>query len=284
MSPLVFLVVLLAAVLHASWNALVKSGGDPYLRLAIVNVTHTLAVLPLVPVVGLPAAAAWPWLLGSVAAHLAYYFFLAASYRVGDLSHVYPIARGIAPPLVAVGALLVAGEVLSLTGSAAIALVCLGIWLVAGSRSPSPLPTRRRPLLLALGTGGTIAAYTVCDGMGGRASGDVLSYIVWLFLLDGWPFALLIMLRRGTAGLRTTLPRAWKPAVGGGVMSVAAYGLVIWAMSIAPMAYVSALRETSVLLAAAIGTLLLGEPFGQRRMLAAGLVVVGVAVLQLSRS
>lgn len=272
----------MAAVLHASWNALVKSGGDPYLRLAIVNVTHTIAVLPLLPFVGFPAAEAWPWLIASVAAHLAYYFFLAAGYRIGDLSHVYPIARGVAPPLVALGALLVAGEMLSLGGIAAILLVCLGIWLVASTRAP--MPTHRRPLMLALGTGATIAAYTVSDGMGGRASGDVLAYIVWLFLLDGWPFAVLIVWHRGTLGMRATLPLAWKPAVGGGLMSVAAYGLVIWAMSLAPMAYVSALRETSVLLAAAIGTLLLGEPFGQRRILAAGLVVLGVAMLQLSRS
>lgn len=278
MSPLVFSVVLLAAVLHASWNALVKSGGDPYLRLAIVNLTHSIAVLPLLPFVGFPAAEAWPWLLGSVATHLLYYLFLAAGYRVGDLSHVYPIARGIAPPLVALGALLVAGEVLSLAGSAAIALVCLGIWIVAG-RSP----TSRRPLLLALGTGTMIAAYTVCDGMGARASGDVLAYIVWLFLLDGWPFALWVGLRRGP-DLVATIPRAWKPAIGGGCMSIVAYGMVIWAMSIAPLAYVSALRETSVLLAAAIGTLLLGEPFGRRRILAAGLVVIGVAILQLSRA
>jgi drug/metabolite transporter (DMT)-like permease len=278
LTPLVFAVVLLAAVLHASWNALVKSGGDPYLRLAIVNLTHSIVVLPLLPFVGFPAAEAWPWLLGSVATHLVYYFFLAAGYRVGDLSHVYPIARGIAPPLVALGALLIAGEVLSLAGTAAILLVCLGIWIVAGRG-----PTSRRPLLLALGTGLSIAAYTVCDGMGGRASGDVLAYIVWLFLLDGWPFALWVALRRGP-DLVATIPHAWKPAIGGGLMSLVAYAMVIWAMSIAPLAYVSALRETSVLLAAAIGTLLLGEPFGRRRILAAGLVVIGVAILQLSRA
>ena len=277
MSPSVFTVVLLAAILHASWNALVKSGGDPYLRLAIVNLTQTLVTLPLLPFVPLPDAAAWPWLLGSVMTHLVYNLLLAAGYRVGDLSQIYPIARGVAPPLVALGALVVAGESLSPEGSFAIALVCLGIWWVAGGGR-----TNRRPLLLALGTGATIAAYTVCDGMGGRASGDVLAYIVWLFFLDGWPFALLVGLRRGRR-LAQTLPRAWKPALGGGLMSISAYGIVIWAMSQAPMAYVSALRETSVLLAAGIGAFLLGEPFGRRRILAACVVVGGVALLQLSR-
>lgn len=278
MSPLVFLVVLMAAVLHAGWNALVKSGGDPYMRLAIVNLTHTIAVLPLLFVVELPPAEAWPWLLGSVAAHLAYYFFLAAGYRVGDLSHVYPIARGMAPPLVAMGALLTAGETLSLGGGLAVMLVCLGIWWVSGGG-----PRDRRPLFLALGTGAMIAAYTICDGMGARASGDALSYIVWLFLLDGWPFAVAVALRGKTAW-RGKLARAWKPAVGGGLMSIIAYGTVIWAMSVAPMAYVSALRETSVILAAAIGTLLLGEPFGRRRILASAIVVLGVVMLQASRS
>jgi drug/metabolite transporter (DMT)-like permease len=284
LSPLVLSVVLLAAVLHASWNALVKSGGDPFLRLAIVNLTQSLVVLPLVPFVAVPAMEAWPWLLASVAAHMAYYFLLAGGYRVGDLSHVYPIARGVAPPLVALGALAAAGEVLSPLGSLAVILVCLGIWIVAGRQSAADAFGRSQPLLLALGCGVAIAAYTVADGMGGRASGDVLGYVVWLFLLDGWPFTLVVVLMRGTAGLRATLPAAWKPAVGGGMMSVVAYGLVIWAMSTAPMAYVSALRETSVLLAAGIGTLILGEPFGRRRLLAAGLVVIGVAMLQLSRS
>ena len=277
-------VVLLAAVLHASWNALVKSGGDPFLRLAIVNLTQSLVVLPLVPFVAVPAVEAWPWLLASVAAHMAYYFLLAGGYRVGDLSHVYPIARGVAPPLVALGALAAAGEVLSPLGILAVILVCLGIWIVAGRQSAVDAFGRKQPLLLALGCGVAIAAYTVADGMGGRASGDVLGYVVWLFLLDGWPFTLVVVLMRGTGNLRATLPAAWKPAVGGGVMSVVAYGLVIWAMSTAPMAYVSALRETSVLLAAGIGTLILGEPFGRRRLLAAGLVVIGVAILQLSRS
>lgn len=277
-------VVLLAAVLHASWNALVKSGGDPFLRLAIVNLTQSLVVLPLVPFVGVPALEAWPWLLASVAAHMAYYFLLAGGYRVGDLSHVYPIARGVAPPLVALGALAVAGEVLSPLGMLAVILVCLGIWIVAGRQSAMDTLGRKQPLLLALGCGVAIAAYTVADGMGGRASGDVLAYVVWLFLLDGWPFTLVVLLMRGPAAVRAALPAAWKPAVGGGVMSVVAYGLVIWAMSTAPMAYVSALRETSVLLAAAIGTLLLGEPFGRRRIFAASLVVAGVAIFQLSRT
>ena len=213
-------VVLLAAVLHASWNALVKSGGDPFLRLAIVNLTQSLVVLPLVPFVAVPAVEAWPWLLASVAAHMAYYFLLAGGYRVGDLSHVYPIARGVAPPLVALGALAAAGEVLSPLGSLAVILVCLGIWIVAGRQSAADAFGRSQPLLLALGCGVAIAAYTVADGMGGRASGDVLGYVVWLFLLDGWPFTLVVVLMRGTAGLRATLPAAWKPAVGGGVMSV----------------------------------------------------------------
>ena len=273
---MVLLIVLAAAAMHASWNALVKTGGDPFIRLAIVNLTHTVIVLPLLPFVAIPPAEAWPWLIGSVVMHLAYYVFLSAGYRVGDLSHVYPIARGVAPPLVALGGIAFAGEWLSPTGTAAFLGICLGIWLLAATARGSG----RAPLLLALGTGTMIAAYTICDGMGARASGDVIAYIVWLFLLDGWPFGVgVFWLRRGT--IRASLRGAWLPAVGGGLLSVIAYGLVIWCMTQVPLAYVSALRETSVVLAALIGTLLLGEPFGRMRVLSAGVVALGVALLQI---
>ena len=278
MSPSVFAVVLAAAVMHASWNALVKSGGDPFCRLAIVNLTHTAVVFPFLPFVSIPAPEAWPWLLGSVVIHSAYYCFLAAGYRFGDLSHVYPIARGMAPPLVAVGGFLIVGESLSAVGIFAIMTVCAGIWILAFSGRAAG----GTPLLMALGTGCMIGAYTISDGLGGRASGDVAGYIVWLFLLDGWPFSMVVFwLRRDS--LVPSLRAAWRPAVGGGVMSLAAYSLVIWAMSTAPMAYVSALRETSVVFAALIGSLLLREPFGRLRVVSAGVVALGVLVLQLSR-
>jgi drug/metabolite transporter (DMT)-like permease len=279
MTTLVFLVVLAAAIMHASWNALVKHGGDPVFRLAVAALTGTICALPFLPFVAAPAAAAWPWLLASVVIHIGYYVTLAWGYRTGDLSIVYPVARGVAPPLVAVAALAIAGESLAPSGVLAVALICCGILalvLLGGA-------WRDRPgaVLSALGCGATIAAYTICDGQGVRASGDPFGYIVWLHLLDGFVFgAVVLWLRR--ARLRADIRRGLGPAALGGMLSMAAYGMVIWAMATTPMALVSALRETSVILAAAIGTGLMGEPFGRRRIASAALVAMGVVALRLA--
>ena len=272
--------MLAAAFLHATWNALVKHGGDPFLRLAVVNLTSALAAAPLVFLFAPPAWAAWPWLLGSLATHLAYYVALGLSYRSGDLSLVYPIARGVAPPLVAALGFLVAGEALGLAGSLAVLLIGGGI--LALSLGPRHATPRLHTLVPALGCGASIAAYTLCDGMGGRASGSTWGYIGWLFLLDGFVFSFSVFwLRRHR--LAASLRLGLRPAAIGGVLSLIAYALVIWAMTLAPMALVSALRETSVVLAALIGTRLLGEPFGSRRLASACLVALGVLLLQTSR-
>lgn len=279
MTTLVFLVVLAAAVMHASWNALVKHGGDPVFRLAAAALTGTVCALPLLPFVAMPAAAAWPWLLGSVVIHVGYYITLALGYRSGDLSVVYPVARGVAPPLVAMAALAVAGERLAPSGIVAVALICCGILALVLLGSA----WRERPgaVVSALGCGATIAAYTICDGQGVRAAGDALGYIAWLHLLDGVIFGgAVLWLRRGR--LRADSRRGLGPAVLGGMLSMAAYGMVIWAMATTPMALVSALRETSVILAAAIGTGLMGEPFGRRRIASAALVALGVVALRLA--
>lgn len=271
--------VLAAAVLHASWNALVKVGGDALVRLALVNATAAFCALPLLPFVEVPAAASWPYLLGSILIHQFYYLFLVLSYRVGDLSHVYPIARGSAPLLVAVGAYLLAGETLNGLGIIAVLIICGAILSLAFGGDWRQGVSK--PVLFALGTGVTIAAYTVCDGLGGRASDNVLAYIVWLFALDGLPIALFAVYMRRRI-LLGTLRQSWRPGVLGGTLALGAYGMVIWAMSLTPMTYVSALRETSVIIAALIGTRLLKEPFGSRRIAAASLVASGVILLQFS--
>lgn len=277
-TTLVFFVVLAAAVLHASWNALVKHGGDPLFRLAAATLTGTACALLFLPFVPVPAAAAWPWLLASMVTHVGYYITLAWGYRTGDLSIVYPVARGVAPPLVALAALALVGERLAPSGIAAVALICSGILalvLMGGA-------WRERPgaVVSALGCGATIAAYTICDGQGVRASGDPLGYIVWLHFIDGFFFGVAVLwLRR--ASLRNDLRRGLAPAALGGVLSMLAYGMVVWAMATTPMGLVSALRETSVILAAAIGTGLMGEPFGRRRVASAALVALGVIALRL---
>ncbi len=276
----VLALVLLAAVLHASWNALVKTGGDPMVRLAVVNVFGTIVALGIVFVTEPPAPESWPYLLGSVVAHGLYYLFLILGYRFGDLSLVYPVARGVAPVLVAAGGFVFAGESLTGTGMFAVAGISLGILSLAlGGRHRIQTG---QPVLYALLTGLTIAGYTILDGLGGRLSGNVIGYIAWLFLLDGIPLILVTAWLRWRE-LKQSLRRHWKPGAIGGGFAMTAYGLVIWAMTLTPLTYVSALRETSVLIAAIIGTKLLGEPLGSRRIAAAALVVAGVVALQLSR-
>lgn len=279
MTPLVFSVVLGAAVLHAVWNALVKHGGDPFLRLAVVNLTNSAVCLPLLFLVEPPVAAAWPWIGLSILIHIAYCALLCLGYRLGDLSQVYPVARGVAPPVVALLGWLVVGEAPAPAGLLALVLISGGILAIACG--PRAAGQGWRPLLLAAGCGLSIAGYTISDGLGIRAAQGTLPYLVWFFFFDGLPFGLgVLWLSRRR--LRTALPGLLLPAVGGGLLSLAAYGLVIWAMRTTPMAYVSALRETSVILATLIGTRLLGEPFGRERLAAACFVAVGIGLLKLA--
>lgn len=277
MDPVVLALVLLAAVLHASWNALVKVGGDPFVRLAVLNVVSGLCALPLLFLVAAPAAASWPYLFGSMVIHLAYNVTLAYGYRSGDLSYVYPIARGIAPPLVALGAWLTAGESPGPVGVLAILVISGAIASLAFTRDWRLGPLT--PVWYALATGLSIAGYTICDGLGGRAAGNVLGYIAWLFVIDALPFGLIVAFWR-RHDLAGQLRASWRASVLGGVLALGAYGLVIWAMTLAPMASVSALRETSVIMAALIGTRLLREPFGTRRVIAASVVALGVVLLE----
>ncbi len=280
MSLFVFTVVLAAALLHAGWNALVKQGGDPYLRVAVIMLTGSVLAAGPALFLAPPPAAAWPWLVSSILAHTVYYATLARGYETGDLSQVYPIARGLAPPLVALGGTLLAGERLGLGGVLAVALVAAGIMSLAlvGSRWRRD----RRAITSALVAGAAIAVYTLSDGLGARTAQSAWHYITWLFLLEALPFGLFVLWWR-RATLLLGGGRALLPAVGGGVMSTLAYALVIWAMSVAPMAYVSAVRETSVVLAAWLGIRLLGEPFGRVRMISAGIVTLGVILLHLAR-
>lgn len=271
--------VLFAAVLHASWNALVKAGGD---RLAMMVMVQ--GVGGLVAAIGLlfipfPTMAAWPYIFGSVFVHTFYYVFLIRAYQQGDLSQVYPIARGSSPLMVAIVSAPLIGETLGPIGSAAVVVICLAIFSLAFGKGSNPIG-QRRSVLYAFGTGVTIAIYTVIDGLGARAAGpgNVLSYIAMLGLCEAVPIFAIAWWRRGSA-LFPALRASLKTGVPGGVIAWLGYGLVIWAMTVAPMTYVSALRETSVIIAAWMGTRLLGEPFGRRRILASAVVVAGVIVL-----
>ena len=274
---LVFL-VLLAAVLHATWNAVVKASGDRFLSFAAIRGTGTVLACLAVPFVPVPDPEAWPYLLAGVAIHNVYYVVLLQAYRFGDFSHVYPLARGIAPVTVAVLAALFAGEVPGLGGIAGIALVSLGVasLMFAGEGLKG---AAAKPIVLAVITGLFIAFYTVVDGLGMRLGQTTLGYIVWLNMGEGIPFMIAAsVMRRREIG--PFLKQHWPRTTGTGVLVVAAYGLVLYALGQGAMAQVSALRETSVLFAAVIGWKVLGEPFGRHRIAAAAVIVTGVVLLQ----
>lgn len=271
-------VVLLAAFLHAAWNALVKAGHDRLVVLTLANGTGVVVSLLIVPFVPLPLPASWPFLLASVVLHTGYYFFLIHAYRVGDLSHVYPLARGLSPLLIAALAAAFADEIPSPWGLAGVVLACAGVTSLAFDAG-TPWRGDRRPLAYAAGTAAFIAAYTFADGMGVRRAGHALGYIVWLMILDGLPIGCFtVWLRRRR--LVAVLARNWRSGCTSGVLQFAAYALVIWAMSLGAMASVSALRETSVIFAAFIGAIVLKERVGTLRIAAAMLVTIGIVLMR----
>ena len=272
-------IVLIAALAHASWNALVKSDDDRLVTLGAANAVRFLLCIPLVLTLPLPAAASWPYLVLSAILHVGYYVFLISAYRFGDLSKVYPLARGLSPLIVAAGAFVFAGERLTPIAMAGVGVACAGIASLSAEGGGPRRDDHRRGIVFALGTAAFIASYTVTDAMGARLSGDAVSYVAWLAILDGLPMLFAAAVLRRAALVRHLADRAWK-SVAGGALQLTAYGLVVWALVLAPMAAVSALRETSVLFAAIIGVKLLGEPLGRRRVAAAALVAAGVAMIE----
>ena len=271
--------VLLAAVLHASWNVLVKIGGDRLLVQTIIIGTGSLACALLLPFVALPARACWPFVAASVAIHNLYFFFLLRAYAHGDLSQVYPIARGTSPLVVAVLAVPLAGERLAPHDLVGVLLVTLGIASLASGRRALG---ETRAIVYALATGLLIAAFTLVDGIGIRRAGAPLPFILWMQAGEIVPLGLFVALRRRSrtaAFLAVNGMRGVLGGVLGGIMAVTAYGIVLWAYSRATFAPVAALRETSVVMAALFGALSLGEPFGRRRVIASVVVVVGVTLL-----
>lgn len=273
------LLVLLAALLHATWNALVKIGGDRKLTTAMVAIMSGVICVPLLPFVEAPDPASWPFILGSVTIHVGYYYGLAEMYETGEFSLVYPLARGLSPLLVALAAAATAGEALHGWQMLGVVLVSLGIASLAFGRG-WPRGDHARAVLFAGFTCLTIAAYSLTDGFGVRHAGSSLGYIAWLFVVDAIPFPLIIALRRGPA-LASYVRRSWKTGLGAAAMSASAYGIVIWAMDHTAMAGVVSLRETSVVFAAAIGALFMGESFGPWRIGAAVAVTLGNVLIHL---
>ncbi len=277
-------IVLVGALLHASWNALIKSGGDKSLDTALIHVLGVFVAIPIVAVVGFPRAEAWPYLLASLVTHVGYYIALVGAYKHGELGMTYPIMRGLAPLLVACVSASLIGEPLSGLAWLGVAGVSIGVAAVGLSRSAVTAGHPGKALRYALANAAIIATYTVIDGLGVRASGNAVAYVATLVLFDGIPFFLLVMWRRRAQRRAVVAYMAgrWKFALVGSLASVGSYGIALWAMTRAPVASVAALRETSVLFAALIGVLWLKEGFGLQRALGTALIVGGVMALRLT--
>jgi len=284
--PLIVGLLLLAALMHASWNAILKSDeSDRLATFGVIMTTGTVMGLCAVPFLPWIDPAAWKYLVSSVLIHVLYYTFLLKAYSYGDLSHTYPIARGLGPLLVALVSGRFIGEHLRTQDIVGVLLLSFGlVSLAMPLRNVVPRPGSRHGLatLFAVLTGFTIAAYIIADGLGVRSAGPTfqhrLSYIAWLCVVEGpWLLVLAIVIR--PKSVWTHLRRTWWRGVMGGVIANVGYGIAIYALVLGPMAHVAALRETSVLFGALMGTLLLGEPFGVRRVAAAFVIVVGLVLM-----
>jgi drug/metabolite transporter (DMT)-like permease len=272
--PLVLALVLGAALLHATWNAMLRSGADRLLSITIMCLVAATASAPFLLILPAPAAASLPYAFLSAALQIGYCLFLVRAYRDGLLGQVYPIARGSAPLLVALGAAALAGEHLSGRAIAGLVLVSGGIMGLSLGRDRADL----RSTVAALITGVFIAGYMVTDGVGVRLSGRPVSYVVWMTFIQGAPMPLVyLLIRRRLPALRAD--RDTYKALGGGVLGLVGYGVVVWAMSTTDMAKVSGLRETSILFAAVLGAAFLKERLTPVRGVCAVVICAGAILL-----
>lgn len=278
MTPFVVAIILSAAMLHAVWNAIVKSAADRTTTLGLVALGHVIPGAVMVAYLPLPELESLGYVALSTLIHFGYFYMLGQAYKHGDLSVVYPIARGIVPALVALWAMVFAGEFLPLQAWVGIALIGLGIQLSSWRALRSGVG--RTALYYALGTGFCISLYSLVDGLGVRLSGNTLSY--WAWGAFGHLFVAGFIGLRKRQQLHQIPVRSWAIGIAGGFVSMTAYGLVLFAKNFAPLGAVSALRETSVIFAALIGFVFLREGNWMRRLGAAVVMAFGVALIGLS--
>jgi drug/metabolite transporter (DMT)-like permease len=278
MSIGVMLAVLGAAFLHALWNAMIKVGRSKIGSMVVLSVMEVPIGLAVVIMRPLPAPEVWPWVMAAGATHFAYKFFLTYAYERGDLSRVYPIARGAAPLFVALIGAVALADAVSSAEYIGIAILGLGILMMARGVLSDGESLKLLPF--ALGSAAATATYTLIDGMGARISGDAVAYVGWIFIVDGLLFAGGMLMLRGRVVLAGGL-RGWALGGAASAASYGAYAISVWAMTVAPIAVVAALRETSILFAVLIGWLLFGERMNPGKAMAAAMIVVGVIVTRL---
>ncbi len=278
MSLAVFSAVLGAALMHATWNALIKLRLDPFLAISLMTMSMGVGSLCLTLLVAMPEPHVWPFLLLSIAMQNGYRLFLSKAYEAGDLAQTYALARGTAPLLVTLGGVILLGEVPSPIAGAGIVLLCMGTLFMSLRGGVGRV--ERRAVGFALLTSTFIAGYTLADGSGSRLTADMVGYLAWMFVVDGVWTACLCLMLRGQAVLAISF-REWVVAGCAGVLSALSYGTAVWAMRHAPVASVAALRETSILFAMGIAVFWLKERMTLWRGLAALLIVAGMAALRL---
>ena len=273
MTPIVLAAVMCAAVLHASWNAVLRGGGDRLWSMTLMMIAITVVTAITLPLLPWPNAASWPYVIASAIIHVGYNLSLVRTYRSGDLGQTYPVSRGSSPVLVALGAALFAHEIPNVTAWIGIALVSAGIISLAFQGKK----VRADFLPAAFTTGVLIGAYTVVDGIGVRLSGNSLAYTNTMFLLWSITMPAIFYAMRGKPPAYTRTQTVM--ALTGGLVSLLAYGIVIWAMQFDAMGVVSALRETSVVWAALIGRVFLQERLSARRIASCLAIAAGAACL-----
>lgn len=280
MSSLAFAAVLLAALLHATWNLIVKASPNTGFDLVMVAGGAAVAGAVVLGFLGLPAQASWPWAAASGAIHVGYYALVWTAYRVGDLSHVYPIMRGTPPLLLALASGPVLGEALTAAGWVGVLFICGGILGIAASAGGFGRASATATGV-ALANAVVIAVYSVADGTGARLSGNAPAYTMTVFLLSAVPVVAPVLLRHPAAFAAHVRAR-WPLGLAGGACTLGSYTIVLWAMTLAPVALVSALRETSIVFATALSALVLKERFPWSRHVAAAMITLGAVALRLA--
>jgi drug/metabolite transporter (DMT)-like permease len=280
MTLALFSLVLVAAVMHATWNALIKTRSDRFASITLATLGASVVVLPILPFVDFPSIQVWIWIVASVIIHAGYRLFLVKTYDVGDFAQSYPLARGIAPLITTVGAIIFIGEVPEGLTVLGIVVLSFGALLMSLRGSSDLSKFNRRAVGFALLTSMLIAGYTLTDGYGVRLANTASSYAAWLFFCDGLCSIAIGFLYRGR-GLLNVLASEWKTNLLTGGLLAGSYWIIMWAMTKAPIASIAALRETSILFAMLISVLVLGERVTPWRVLATVFIVGGVVILRL---
>ena len=279
MSPLIFSAVLFAALLHATWNAMIKVSGDRLIIMGVTTATTSLLVLPVLFYLPLPAPESWPYLILSACVHTFYMLVLVRAYGLGDFAQVYPLSRGSAPLLTGTLGFLILNESMQSSELFGMLLIVVGIFGLALKTSAGVLHLSRPALFYSLLTGLCITAYSLVDGIGVRLSGNSLSFIVWMFFLDGFLVPLIAFTRRPRTVFFNTIKTVWKTGLLVSLLSTTGYAIIVWAFSQERIAPVAVLRETSVLFAMLISALIIKEAFSTLRVLIVSVILTGIILL-----